>query len=206
MITYSIRQQLGRDAEAEEERYRKYLQSENTKPNQNEQEKTALDEAVGKKVEEHMKLWCRAHKNPQRGVPLPIMQFPVHEVLHAPLRLSVSFANHIKTLFPEFVNIVAQHTEIKSLATAWKKDKKFNLCGKKAAYFFRKLALLIKPLLTQEESIANLKLLSFFFILAKVRNIVGIMKTTKTPQNRGGNRSKSLLTQSQRLNIRQRST
>ena len=107
------------------------------------------------------------------------MQFPVHEVLHAPLRLSVSFANHIKNLFPEFVNTVAQHTEIKSLATAWKKDKKPNLCGKKAAYFFRKLALLIKPLLTQEESIANLKLLSFFFILAKVRNIVGIMKTTK---------------------------
>ena len=68
-----------------------------------------------------------------------------------------------------------QHAPLRSLGKDLQQGNSINLTGKIASYYFRNVVKLIYPILTQDETLKNLLLLSHVLVLLKVRDNIGLV-------------------------------
>ena len=131
------------------------------------------------KNEADLDAWAREHRNPQYDDPLAICEWLMHCYLHAKLRLVARNARIIFKSHPQFADILVQHPTLNSIGTDLLKGKaSINMTGEMASYYFRNLALLVKPLIKREATSEMALFLTDVLIMFSMRDIIGTLATT----------------------------
>ena len=96
------------------------------------------------------------------------------------MRFVASNCKGLSSRYSNFVVLLEEHTYLKSIAKDLSTNKSsINMTGKMASYYFRNAGRIVEPLLKNEESLEQLLLLANLYVLFQVRDVIGLVNTTR---------------------------
>ena len=136
-------------------------------------------ETLAKDLKNEQLAFAKTTRNVQKGLPSILVDTPLHDTLHAALRIVPYEAKALCNLAPSMHQELQKHEHLKSLGTAIDADEgSINLKGAQAYDFLENVASIVAPCLEGKSNLHDLLVLTHIRQMFNMRNIVGMMSST----------------------------